>query len=631
MRVLYVILVVLSTIPWLSEAQDFRTLDGKGNNLNNPQWGAAGSTVPRITSIGYSDGYTTPGTFNNAEPRVISNQLFDQAESINDQRGLSACMWVFGQFIDHDITLVENGNEFLPITVPADDEVMQPGSVIPMTRSKIVPGSGTEPGNPRMFVNEITSFIDGSVIYGSGGRRSEWLRSFKDGKLKVSSGDLLPWNTTTGEFDGSIDQNAPPMADDVGRYLRHFVAGDVRANENPLLIAFHTIFVREHNRMCDELKIEHPGWSDAQLYEMARKNVGGQLQSIVYYEWLPAMGIEIEPYSGYNENINPGITNVFSAAAFRLGHTLLNGEILRMGTDGQEVVSGNMLLRDGFFNPVEVLRMGIDPYFKGMGMQVQQQLDCKMVDEVRNFLFFQPGNPFAGLDLAAININRGRERGLADYNTVRSDFGLHTFNSFQEINDDDEVIRILQSLYGSVDQIDPWVGMLSERHEEGAMMGQLLINILTRQFTDLRDGDRYYFENDPMFSQAEIERIRSTTLQDIILRNSGLECMQDGMFWMVPHEDISCWPAVATRHLDMSIAPNPIVSEARVNLYSTQNESATLKLVNSFGRVVMEENLDLQIGENYLTLNLSNQQNTGIYLLIVEMGDDYHLVKILKN
>ena len=132
-----------------------------------------------------------------------------------------------------------------------------------------------------------------------------------------------------------------------------------------------------------------------------------------------------------------------------------------------------------------------------MGTQVQQELDCKVIDDVRNFLFGIPGA--GGLDLASINIARGRERGLPDYNTIRSDFGLPKVSSFVDICEDNEVNQLLEELYESVDNVDPWVGLLAEDHMSNTIFGETVMNIVEKQFRALRDGDRFYFENDDAY------------------------------------------------------------------------------------------------------------------------------------
>ena len=97
-------------------------------------------------------------------------------------------------------------------------------------------GTGTDPSNPRQHGNGITGWIDASNVYGSDIDRATWIRTFSDGKMKISNYNLLPWNTVTGNINDEIDFNAPFMADDTRSLTKYFVAGDIRANENPLLL-----------------------------------------------------------------------------------------------------------------------------------------------------------------------------------------------------------------------------------------------------------------------------------------------------------------------------------------------------------------------------------------------------------
>jgi len=209
------------------------------------------------------------------------------------------------------------------------------------------------------------------------------------------------------------------------------------------------------------------------------------------------MGVPLAPYTGYNQAINPQVFNVFSAAAYRMGHTLLNGTIRRMDNDGNVIPQGNLSLRDAFFNPYVVQETGgIEPFLQGMGTQVQQSFDAKVIDHVRNFLFGMPG--LGGLDLAAININRGRERGLSDFNEIRAAFGLSQYSFFQQINPSAAIFTRLLTLYGNIDDIDPWVGMLAEDRVPGSLFGETVQAIMVEQFRNLRDGDRFFYLNDPV-------------------------------------------------------------------------------------------------------------------------------------
>lgn len=259
------------------DISNIRTISGEYNNLVNPEWGSAGENLLRLSTVGYEDGISTPAGPDRPNPRTISNVFFSQEGLINDPLALSDFCWVFGQFIDHDIGLTPEGTEDATIFVPAGDPYFDPfgvgQAVIPMHRNIYDHTSGTGVDNPRQHPNIITAFIDGSAIYGSSEERMNWLRSFEGGKLRVSTGNFLPYNTETGEITGSIDENHPAMDNPVGKTNKIFVAGDARANENPLLTSFHTLFMREHNRLCDELAKKHPDWGDEELFQYARKMV----------------------------------------------------------------------------------------------------------------------------------------------------------------------------------------------------------------------------------------------------------------------------------------------------------------------------------------------------------------------
>ena len=150
---------------------------------------------------------------------------------------------------------------------------------IPFTRAEVYPGTGTDAGNPRQFVNKVTSFIDASVVYGSNEVRARALRRLDgSGQLKTSAGEHLPLNDAETFPNGLVEMaNEGPMPTSMMP-----VAGDVRAGEVPTLTAMQTLFVREHNRYAAEIKAAHPRWTDDQIYEAARRWVGALIQQITY-------------------------------------------------------------------------------------------------------------------------------------------------------------------------------------------------------------------------------------------------------------------------------------------------------------------------------------------------------------
>ena len=507
------------------ESEEIRSIDGTENNLEYPDRGAAGSPLRNVAPLDYEDGYSTPAGSDRPNPRVISNELAQQDEPINSDRGLTNFIWAFGQFVDHDLDLTpENNKVTLEIEVPQGDPFLDPegtGSVtIPLDETAVLKGTGLDRYNPSQIPNNITAWLDGSNIYGSDLDRANFLRTFSDGQLKVSADNLLPFG------DESIDNANPSRQEPTSL----FVAGDIRANENSVLVSMHTLFVREHNRIATELETAHPEWIDEQIYQRAREINIAQYQSIVYNEYLPSLlGLDALPeYSGYDSTINPNISRSFSSAGFRVGHTQLSSEILRLDANGNEIDAGNLTLSDVFFSPTDVVEeTGIDPILRGISSSLSQNVDTKLIGDIRNLLFTF-GSHTTGRDLFAINVERARINGVSDYNTVREAFGLDRVTNFSDITHNVELQQQLADLYGSVDDIDLFVGLLSEDHIPGAAVGETFRTIIGEQFLALRDGDRFYYEN--IFSDAELSEIEDTTLSDIIRRNTDTTIIQDNAF-----------------------------------------------------------------------------------------------------
>jgi len=502
---------------------DFRSIDGTGNNLANLSWGSVGVDLLRKAAAAYADGASAPAGSTRPSARAISNAIAASGGELVNDRNMSAMVYAWGQFLDHDIDLTPGGTGSFNIAVPQGDVSFDPKGtgtqVIPLTRSLFDSATGTS--DARQQVNVITAWIDGSVVYGSDSARAAALRSLVGGKLKVGVDGLLPLNDGTTAFANANDAHLFP--DD-----QLFLAGDVRANENIELTSLQTLFMREHNRQADLIAKQNPKLSDEEIYQRTRQIVIGEIQSITYNEFLPALlGTNaLTRYRGYNASVNPGIANEFSTAAFRLGHSMLGDDVEFMDNDGNDV-HDEVALSEAFFNPGLVKETGIDPILKYLASDRAQEIDNQVVGSVRNFLFGPPGS--GGLDLASLNIQRGRDHGLADYNTARAAYGLPKVTSFAEISPDPTVQQALQDQYGSVDNVDLWVGGLAEAHVQGGSVGPTFAKILADQFQRLRDGDRFWFER--VFSDRQLDQIRRTSLADLIARNTGTTNLQANVFF----------------------------------------------------------------------------------------------------
>jgi len=523
------IVAFVGTMPMGTWAFEPRTIDGTNNNVQNPNWGSTDSHLDRSIGPDYENAIDTPAEYTRPSPRSISNIVAAQSTLRPNGQYATDMVWQWGQFIDHDLDLTTEAqpHEAYDINVPEGDQYFDTNAtgteIIPFNRSIYDPNTGTDVSNPRQQLNQITSYLDGSMIYGSDAQRATALRTMDGtGRLKTSKNNLLPYN-----HDGL--PNAGGTSSDL------FVAGDVRANEQIGLTVMHTLFVREHNRLADNIRKRNSNLTGDQIYQRACRRVGAYIQAITYNEFLPVLlGPQaLSPYVGYDKNVDATISNMFSTAAYRLGHSMLSPKIYRLKKNGRPIRHGHLALREAFFNPTILTdEGGIDPILRGLTRHLAQDVDILVIDDVRNFLFGAPGK--GGLDLVSLNIQRGRDHGLPTYNQARVEFGLTPASKFSDISSNPRIQkRLARAYHYIIEDIDVWVGGLAEDHVPGALVGPLFFKILKDQFERFRDGDRFYYKN--TFSKYQIRKIEKTTLADIIRRNTKINReIQDNVF-LLPH------------------------------------------------------------------------------------------------
>jgi len=209
---------------------------------------------------------------------------------------------------------------------------------------------------------------------------------------------------------------------------------------------------------------------------------------------------------------------------------MVSEKIQRLNPSLTTISEGWTFLRDAFFRPDRLTEGGgIEPLLRGAAKQVCQNIDTNVVTELRNFLFGNPGA--GGQDLAALNIQRGRDHGLPTYNDMRVILGLPAVSSYAGITSDTSLITNLVSVYSNINEIDLWIGMLAEDHVTGALVGPTLRAGLIRQFVALRDGDRFWYEN--VFYGDLLKDINNTKLSDVIKRNTTISSeLQDNVFYL---------------------------------------------------------------------------------------------------
>ncbi|XP_075222518.1 salivary peroxidase/catechol oxidase-like [Lycorma delicatula] len=544
--------VIADTCPQTSvcQASKYRSADGSCNNLNQDRWGRAGTALQRILPPKYGDGVNSPRTklTNGADlpsARIVSVLFAQDKDLPSSNYTLMVMQW--GQFLDHDLTHTpiskgQSGSgisccrdgKILPddlrhpdcftIDLPRNDHIFSPFGERCMEFVRSLPAPRPECNfGPREQMNQVTGILDGSNIYGSNLDHQRLLREFRGGQLKtqnVRGKQMLPAN--------------PDECSSEDNRLSCFRAGDGRVNEQLQLALMHTIWMREHNRVAKELQLLHPEWSDEALFQEARRIVVAEMQHITYNEFLPIIlsseytdKFELSPRDSgwtklYDASLNPGITNVFATAAFRFGHSLIQSHLHGYGRFGN--VRENVTLSKQHFNPFILYQEGaVDDFVRGLSTQSSQKFDRFFTKEVTDHLF--QGDLDFGLDLVALNIQRGRDHGLPPYNDWREVCGLPKAKTWQDLTAymDGQSIQKLQSIYGSVDEIDLFIGGVAEKPKSGAILGPTFVCLVGDQFARLRRGDSFFYEEGGQtssFTESQLEQLKHTSLSRILCDNS---------------------------------------------------------------------------------------------------------------
>jgi peroxidase len=475
----------------------FRTFDGSCNNLRNPLNGAAYMPFVRLLPANYADGINqmhglAPGSLPN--PRDVTFKLISTKIALNTKA--NSLLMQMGQFISHDITRNTLINTCTCSTrgpqcanMPISRFDTRTARCIPLTRS--IPECGTGmPPRVREQMNENTSPIDGSQVYGGDPKSAATLRV----------GALM----RTAFFKSEL---FPPPAGGNG-----LATGDDRSNLFIGLAAFHTMFLRLHNRIATELARMNRQWNQDRVYQETRKIVGAFIQVIAYREFLPTLlggkfNRLVPAYTGYRPDVDIGVSNEFSAAAYRL-HGLIQEFYPLIDSRFRKV--GDVRFVDGTGQVKNLLDFGIDVLIRGM-IFTPARKPQRITSQVTELLFDVT-------DMSSLNIQRGRDHGLRTYNAYRQMCKLPPLRSFDDWKEvsDPAVRRRVAELYGSPDKVDLYVGGLLEEPSENSLLGETFSCIIGEQFTRTRNGDRFYFENVDIFTPSQIQSLQQVTLASVI-------------------------------------------------------------------------------------------------------------------
>ena len=439
-----------------------------------------------------------------------------------------------------------------------------------------------------------------------------------DGTLALSTGqaflnDMARTAAPRGPADSDTVVGGGLDGYDDELLAAHFVAGDGRVNENIGLIAVHSVFHEEHNVLVQQTKdvvvaendlaflnqwlnvavtqlpqtqaeIDALQWNGERLFQAARFGNEMEYQHLVFDEFARKLQPGLAAFSAYNVTIDPAISSEFANVVYRFGHSMLTETVDRLDANFTDNSIG---LIQAFLNPIEFTASGIDAaaatgaIARGMTRQVGNAIDEFVTDALRNNLLGLP------LDLATLNMARGRDTGAPSLNEARAsffaqtgdtrltpyiswtDFAFNLKNAASIINmiaaygthpdllaattlADKRAIATDMVLGGTLapadaldflngtgvwtgvgtglNDVDLWIGGLAEKTTPfGGMLGSTFAFVFEMQLGELQDGDRFYYLSRlgglNLFSEIE-----NNTFAAMVMRNSDVRHLPFDVF-----------------------------------------------------------------------------------------------------
>ncbi|NEO31878.1 MAG: peroxidase [Symploca sp. SIO3C6] len=506
-----------------------RTADGSFNDLSDPKMGRAQSRFGRNVPLKYT--YPDQRNLLNPNPRVISRTLmtrdkFVPATTLN----LLAAAWI--QFQTHDWFAhgkTEPDNNF---EIPLEDDDPWPQEYRPLKVRKTLADSTRSQENtqgPPTYLNQVTHWWDASQIYGSDQETIDKLRSHIDGKMIIGDNDLLPVNPENGIDLVGFDDN--------------WWLG---------LSVLHTLFVKEHNVICDRLKQEYPEWPDDQLFEHARLINAALLAKIHTVEWTPGilghpalqiamnanwwglLGEQLKRLFGRidDSELISGIigsaTDHHSApyylteefvSVYRM-HPLMPDKFEFYGIeDGKLLSEENLFEVSGKRSRALLEKLGIPNLLYSFGITHPGAITLHNYPLLLQKLVRDNGEVF---DLAAVDILRDRERGVPRYNEFRELIGRGRITSFEEITDNQQWVRELRQVYNNdINSVDLMVGMFAENPPEGFGFSDTAFRIFILMASRRLKSDRFFTKDytAEVYTQFGLDWIDNNSMLSVLRRH----------------------------------------------------------------------------------------------------------------
>jgi Animal haem peroxidase/Catalase len=508
------------------DVQVERTFDGTSNDLSAPEMGSVGSAFGRNLRPDLR-----PDLFDEPSPILVSQQLlhrdtFMPARSLN----LLAAAWIQFQvhdWVDHARYPLGQADVRVPL-LPGMTWSNTPGGPLEpeMRIAGNIPfaGPGPNPMSP-VFPNATTPWWDASEVYGDDVAQSNQLR--EGAKLRLTPEGYLPDDASGLTITG---------------FNESWWLG---------LGTLHTLFAREHNLLCDELRSHYPTWSDERVYQTARLIVSALIAKIHTVEWTPAiLGTEVIDI-GLNTNWSGppahdwltrlGIWLIDSHASVGIPKTMPDHDgvpysltedfvaVYRMHPllpDDYRFVdhrSGVALGNRGFLDiqgamaDVELRKFGLENTLYSFGLSYPGAITLH--NNPRSLEKFERNGEL--IDTSVVDLVRTRRRGVPRYNDFRA--GLHKprIKHWEELCENRESVRRMKEIYRSVDEVDTMVGLFAETPPEGFGFSDTAFRIFILMASRRLQSDRFLTVDfrPEVYSPFGMDWIANNGMTSIILRH----------------------------------------------------------------------------------------------------------------
>jgi len=502
-----------------------RTVEGTHNDLGCPAMGSAGRRFGRNVPLEFT--YPDTAHLLDPNPRVVSRELmtrdeFKPATILN----LLAAAWI--QFMVHDWfvhkkSAPEDGIE-IPLA-PGDD-----WSAGPMKVGRSIPDPGPAGSTrPPAYTNQNSHWWDASQVYGCDTATCDKLRKHDGGKLAIGTDNLLPLNPDTGiDLTGFVD---------------NWWVG---------LTMLHTIFVLEHNHICDELARLNPTWTDDQLFATAKLINSALLAKIHTVEWTPAIlphrivktAMNTNWYGLVDENLQEvikfigddellggivgskadhhtapySLTEEF-VSVYRMHPLIPDQFTFRSHRNGAVLETHELPEVAGRKTRAIVERIPMTDLFYSFGVSHPGAITLHNYPKHLQNLTLDNGERF---DLAAVDILRDRERGVPRYNQFRRLINKDPVASFEELTDNPVWQQELRRVYDNdIEKVDLMVGLYAEPLPEGFGFSDSAFRIFVLMASRRLKSDRFFTDDwgPELYTEFGITHVKTTSMLTLLRRH----------------------------------------------------------------------------------------------------------------